>query len=136
MRPITKAAGALLALKALRRYATELTVEQCEVSAHDQAALTALGRVLHRKRTPILELNGVLSTGTIGLRLPPFRATWRVERLTLADGGTVQLTWAELLRGVRYAGRVAVLTGSDVRYPVGLKVGFTELLHDSGPLGR
>ena len=42
----------------------------------------------------MLELDGRLSTAAAGLRLPPLGASCRVERITLADGGTVQLTWA------------------------------------------
>lgn len=94
---IAKGAGGLFGLELLRRYLTEMTHEQYEASGafRDVIALSHLEHILRRKRPPLLELSGILSTMLVALRFPPLRNVSQAELITLADGGTVRLTWME-----------------------------------------
>ena len=46
-----------------------------------------------RKGTHPLEMNGLLSTATLGLRAPPPDGVRHEELVRLSDGGTMRLVW-------------------------------------------
>ena len=76
--------------------------------------VAAIGDLLRVGRAPsAFELNGLLSTVSIVLRLPPLRWPGDVceQELTLDDGGLVRLTWSLPAEGRAAAGAVLVLPG-------------------------
>ena len=76
--------------------------------------VAALGELLRVGRAPsAFELNGLLSTVSIVLRLPPLRWPGDVceQELTLDDGGLVRLTWSLPAEDRAAAGAVLVLPG-------------------------